>query len=650
MTTASNWQAQDDGHANYSRPFRNHPHVFRAISAIANAAGSVELKLAHKNSAGDDEDITSGIEYETFRNPSSDLSTDMFTSQIAGWMQMAPGEAFIEVIREGAARRLALRSPEAIDITPRDDGSLRYLYQAGNQKREIPEDSIIHIKQPFNPYDPIRGMGPLQAAACAYRDDLDVRQYNRNTVLSGGVPAGFVSVKTGWPTPEQQAEFKAAMDKVQSKNQRIVLIGDGTWQASGRSPAELLFIELRQLSFKEICGVFGVPPQMLGDFERDQADAFIQMLSFYLDTMRPLLRLIADVLTLNLWKLRGVQYVDTGTFCYFDDSKVPAIVRMTQEQQSLELRMVDNATMTRNEFRAQWKVGDPLPWGDDPTIPLPAMPAEAPNADPADDPNAPTTGKSVEDHHATLLEQHAFRLEVIPHEQRLAYVLGQVYDDIEKKVRAGLKAVSAPNVKITDQDESIRHPFDVGEIAARIANDATPILRATQNAGGLRGLKLARQYNRTFNVNARPAVEYLTNQTQQFAVEVSQVTWKKVVNTLRDGVAKGEAYAQLVDRVKKAMDVQRSLAGNTAQTEVNAAFNGGTDLGLQQSEVVLTKKWLTGPNPRPDHAAANGQEVKVNQKFVVGNESISFPGDPSASNAQRCNCNCSLGIGKLVKP
>jgi hypothetical protein len=50
---------------------------------------------------------------------------------------------------------------------------------------------------------------------------------------------------------------------------------------------------------------------------------------------------------------------------------------------------------------------------------------------------------------------------------------------------------------------------------------------------------------------------------------------------------------------------------------------------------------------REDHAAADGQRVPVGEPFIVGGESLEFPGDPAGSPEQVINCRCST---VLVRP
>ena len=49
---------------------------------------------------------------------------------------------------------------------------------------------------------------------------------------------------------------------------------------------------------------------------------------------------------------------------------------------------------------------------------------------------------------------------------------------------------------------------------------------------------------------------------------------------------------------------------------------------------------------RDAHEAANGQQIGPGEQFEVGGELCSYPGDPSLSAANRCNCRC-MGIPRV---
>lgn len=72
---------------------------------------------------------------------------------------------------------------------------------------------------------------------------------------------------------------------------------------------------------------------------------------------------------------------------------------------------------------------------------------------------------------------------------------------------------------------------------------------------------------------------------------------------------------------------------------------GATLAGIRLREVIV-KTWITilDNRTRQAHARADGQQVRVEDKFFVGGEFLEQPGDPSARPENRIYCRCSMII------
>jgi hypothetical protein len=124
------------------------------------------------------------------------------------------------------------------------------------------------------------------------------------------------------------------------------------------------------------------------------------------------------------------------------------------------------------------------------------------------------------------------------------------------------------------------------------------------------------------------------------------------LRTALDGLAarQGTSVDDAQFEVEKMLDAgYQSWAGRAeliARTETVAANNQGALASwsalADAAQVTATKTWLATPDgrTRPEHAAANGQTVGINDSFTVGGELITGPGDGSAANV--CNCRCTL--------
>jgi len=84
-----------------------------------------------------------------------------------------------------------------------------------------------------------------------------------------------------------------------------------------------------------------------------------------------------------------------------------------------------------------------------------------------------------------------------------------------------------------------------------------------------------------------------------------------------------------------------------ARTDLIGLANAGNHRAALQATATRErgttfKQWLATEDERtrPDHAAAHGQVVPINEPFSVGGEPLQYPGDPGGSAENVMNCRC----------
>jgi len=132
---------------------------------------------------------------------------------------------------------------------------------------------------------------------------------------------------------------------------------------------------------------------------------------------------------------------------------------------------------------------------------------------------------------------------------------------------------------------------------------------------------------------------------------------------VRRAIADGKPLpAAQIDRAITQMQAraQRYRGEVIARTESIDALRAGQFESIQQAVGVgeidardVTKTWdSTGDGKtRPEHSAADGQSVPVDQPFTVGGELLMYPGDTSrgasARNTIQCRCTVAYGVDYL---
>lgn len=72
-----------------------------------------------------------------------------------------------------------------------------------------------------------------------------------------------------------------------------------------------------------------------------------------------------------------------------------------------------------------------------------------------------------------------------------------------------------------------------------------------------------------------------------------------------------------------------------------AAHEAAAQIGYRHEDVEPTKTWITGSNPRPEHAKLDGETVPLDGEFSNG---LKWPGDAQGDAEDVANCNCSLQV------
>jgi HK97 family phage portal protein len=160
------------------------------------------------------------------------------------------------------------------------------------------------------------------------------------------------------------------------------------------------------------------------------------------------------------------------------------------------------------------------------------------------------------------------------------------------------------------------------------------------------GLPKEQVAQRTARLTQQRAVRQAIETSSHKISKVNATTQRRVASQLRQGLEKGEGLNELTGRIQGILGSNRARAQSIARTQVSGGVSSGRFAGMKAAGVKL-KSWLTArdKNVREEHRAAEkkyAQGIPTEQAFVVGGESLMYPGDPSGSAAMIANCRCLL--------
>lgn len=121
-----------------------------------------------------------------------------------------------------------------------------------------------------------------------------------------------------------------------------------------------------------------------------------------------------------------------------------------------------------------------------------------------------------------------------------------------------------------------------------------------------------------------------------------------VIGAIQNGLNEGLSTEEIARNIRKVSQLTAFRAATVARTETHAAATYGSIESVREAErtlgVVMMKEWLATKDDRtrPEHLAADGQQVAMDEKFTIGGEMMDRPGDPSASAENVVNCRCAI--------
>ena len=132
---------------------------------------------------------------------------------------------------------------------------------------------------------------------------------------------------------------------------------------------------------------------------------------------------------------------------------------------------------------------------------------------------------------------------------------------------------------------------------------------------------------------------------------ITETTFEQIRRVLLQANEEGWGVDKTV-RALKTSDITRMRAELIVRTESMRASNTGAMIAAAGSSVAVMKKWNSAQDNRTrriprdefDHLHLNGKTVGFDQPFIppstMALDALQFPGDPSGSAGDICNCRC----------
>ena len=381
---------------------------------------------------------------------------------------------------------------------------------------------------------------------------------------------------------------------------------------------EAQYAETKQLSREDVAAAYHVNPSLIWHTTtQTYASAKDNARALYADCLGPVIQMLQQRLNSFLLPMIGA---DPELYVEFDLTE--KLKGSFEERASILQSAVGGPYMTRNEARADNNL-PPVEGGDELITPLNVITGgQASPQDTHMDPQEPMTTEPVKMRGYKSEQIRIKARSTREEDERMAEVMQKFW---KRQAGSVLPKIGAKSAKWWDEERW----------NDELTDDIEPLINSIADS---HGKEVAKELG--FEYNTGQTRKYLHELSKARAAAINLATYQKLQDAIEsDEEEDTPAHVFEVRENKDSMTFGRALALTAAGwAAVHEAPHQAEQRGIQKT---VEKMWVTGENPRPAHAAMNGERVPINELFSNG---LDWPGDESGSPEETCNCNCSTEV------
>ena len=262
--------------------------VFAAVNLISDEMAKYQ-PIFNKEIDGHLEPIKSHYLLRLFNKPNKDTSQGDFFKAVSTYKNIV-GESFwyhpLGETTRLPTKELYLLPPDKMSIKVDDTGEVIGYALRKNNGQEVlfkPEE-ITHVKT-FNPSNPYRGYGIVEAALDYIETEEGARQFSKNFFKNSGAPSGILSIKAdiGKETFRKFAKRWREQHEGTKNAGKVAIIRSGevafTKMSLGLNEIDMKI--LKELTIGEVLMMFRVPKSLLGmEMEQGLGRASVESLEY----------------------------------------------------------------------------------------------------------------------------------------------------------------------------------------------------------------------------------------------------------------------------------------------------------------------------------------------------------------------------------
>lgn len=607
--------------ASPSSLWRTQPHLRTVVSFLARNVAQLGLHTFERLDETDRKRDRTSAAALSLAFPDAMMTTYDLVYALVGDLMLYDRAYWLVLPTPGERSPFTLRRlpPSWVQRVPGDPFKVEQYVVSLNDKTVTLSASQILDFTGYAPSQPVGGSPTIEALRATLEEQVESAKYRQQVWKRGGRVSAVLQRPKDAPAWSDAAREVFREDwyaKYTGRGSRAggtPILEDGmTLQRVDFNAQEQQFVEAAKLSLTTVASAFHVNPTMIG--QNDGANysnvrEFRRML--YGDTLGPILAQIEARLNTFLLPMLGV---DPQTF-YVEFNIREKLEGSFDEQASALQTSTGGPWMTRAEARARMNL--PYVEGTDELI-VPLNVVEGGQASPTDAGSQNEKPKSRRMKARSVAQKKAEQA----HADAVAEVLADFFARQEKVLRSKLGA------KAAEWWDGERWDDELAADLFAVAQDVT----AKVAASTLKSIGFSPD-----EYDVERTIAWLEEVSSRSASSINDVTRQKIEDALDS-----DDPPAAVDSTFEAQESRSSAAGTAFATTMSgfAAVEAASQVDADEQ---ATKTWVTGPNPRPEHARMDGETVPLSEDFSNG---AAWPGDGANLGADDlANCNCSLQIG-----
>lgn len=611
---------------NYSarQLYQTQANIRAVVDFLSNSIAQLPLEVYTRDAETDrNRDRTSAAALTLWR-PNSDQTEYEFIRALA-IEYFVFGAVYVWVLPDDSPSGFQLRIVPTDWIIGTDfsnayaPDSIRLCTKNGGTAVDVPRSEFIQFRT-YSAGNPGGYLSPISALRQTLEEQIQAGKFRKQLWASSGrLNAQIIRPKDVQPFDDESRKrfidtFRSSWGAGGSKAGSIPLMEDGMeikpFQTSFK---EQQWQESVTLSREDVAAAYGVNPSLIWHTgTQTYASAKDNARALYSDCLGPVLQMLQQRINSFLLPRLGAT---PDTYVEFDLTE--KLKGSFEERAQILQASVGGPWLTRDEARADNNL-PPLPNGQGAEIITPLNVELGGQASPQDthmeESPALPPGRPSENSKSAEPEIRIKARSTKEEDEKTAEVLKKFFERQKKSVlpKMGAKAASWWDKKRWDKE---------------LADDLEPELDEISDFHGESTAKLL-----GYGYNADRTRKYIRTLAEARAEIINESTYSK----LKDAEEPGGAFDKraLVDAVVIGGTLALTCAAFGTRESVQQAQENGFDRQVY-------KRWVTGDNPRPAHAAMNGEEVPIDEPFSNG---LNWPGDDMGPADETCGCNCSTEI------